>query len=72
MSINDKIIDEVVASCRDKFRSFGGGMVDRSNPISMAMADEPAAFAAGVDIREVVNHVLSTYNKARYEPVKKS
>lgn len=51
MNINDKIIDEVVESCRQKF-----GGVD--------------CFPVGVGIRDVANHALSAYNKARYKPVK--
>jgi hypothetical protein len=42
-----------------EFRCFGAGSpADTSNPIAAALADKPAAFAAGVDVAEVVRFVL--------------
>lgn len=54
-------VDNLVEVLRRRFPSFGGGDDRRAafNPIAMALKDKPAMFAAGVDIRDVVNFVLS-------------
>ncbi len=54
-----EIEDQVVAAVTERFRTFGGGRVSPSNPISHALRDEPPQFAAGVDVREVVRFVGS-------------
>lgn len=53
--LTDKIVEELA----EKFPSFGGGRTEGSkvNPLVWALADKPAMFAAGVDIREVVIEV---------------
>jgi hypothetical protein len=49
-------LTQLVAS---RFRCFGGGSVrDDSNPISIWTKDDPASFAAGVKVAEVVAFVL--------------
>ena len=53
---NTNDIVEIIAS---EFRSFGGGVVrSPDNPLSHALRDAPAQFAAGVDIADVVRRVL--------------
>ena len=51
-------VDDIVNEISRKFRTFGGGRGDRSNPIAEALKFTPLAFAAGVDVREVVKFVL--------------
>ncbi len=41
-----------------KFRTFGGGQTDKSNPIAMVLKDAPFQFAAGVSVEAVINAVL--------------
>lgn len=41
------------------FRCFGGGRDSNYNPITKALKDYPLTFAAGVDVKEVVNFILS-------------
>ena len=61
---HEETIDYIVAKCADKFRSFGGGSSRGigTNPLAEALRDKPACFAAGVDIREVVNFILGEVN----------
>lgn len=67
-----KKIDSIVESVQGNFRTFGGGKHDQgsNNPISAALKDAPAQFAAGVDVREVVLHVLKLAKKESF-PSKK-
>lgn len=58
MKIKPENIDDVVALVAARFRTFGGNRVDRSNPISIALQGSAPQFAAGVDVREVVNCVV--------------
>ena len=54
MKIIPETIDDVVAIVASEFRSFGGGGGGGSNnPIAIALKDQPAQFAAGVDIKDV-------------------
>jgi hypothetical protein len=53
-----ELLDRITTGAAKNFRSFGGGSVTAGNPISEAMKDRPAVFAAGVDIREVVEFVV--------------
>jgi hypothetical protein len=53
-----KKIDQIVEKVTTNFRTFGGGYVTPGNPISSALANHPASFAAGVDVREVVEFIL--------------
>lgn len=57
-------LDDVKCITNDvarQFRCFGGGRITPGNPLSAALADGPAQFAAGVDVADVVAFVLSTY-----------
>lgn len=58
MASRDEKIDEIAEVLRREFRSFGGGLANPSNPVSVALADEEPQFAAGVGIRGVVVRVL--------------
>ncbi len=57
----DEIVDQVVA----QFATFGTGAKTSvyGNPIAIALARKPPTFALGVDIREVVEFVLSAAAK---------
>lgn len=56
---SDKKVAGIVHKLRSLFPSFGGGMYDPRNPISVALAEQPAMFAGGVSIEEVVRVVLA-------------
>ncbi len=56
--MTDKKVKELTAKVRQNFRCFGGGLYNPNNPISAALADKPAQFAAGVDVEEVVRFIL--------------
>lgn len=58
MKVIPENIDDIVAIIASEFRSFGGGRTSDSNPLVNALSDQPASFAAGVDIKEVVSRVL--------------
>jgi len=51
---------ELVKKVSSTFSCFGGGKenVNNYNPISIALVDKPPMFAAGVDIREVVDFIV--------------
>ena len=55
--------DRIVKAIRGQFRTFGGDedVKSSNNPISIAMADEPLMFAAGVDVKDVVLFVIHAY-----------
>lgn len=60
---------EIVAAIQRRFRTFGGGKVgDPGNPISHWTKDQPAQFAAGVDVAQVVRFVLTAYFALRATP----
>lgn len=52
------IVDKITKIIGLGFRSFGGGQGSRFNPITEALKDKPFQFAAGVDIKPVVEAVL--------------
>ena len=55
----DDRIDHITKHVATVFRTFGGGIVtDSNNPIAQAMKNTPAAFAMGVDVRQVVAFVV--------------
>ncbi len=57
--MTQKKVDEIVKSISGNFRTFGGGDKNpNGNPIAMALKDNPLSFAAGVDVEQVVLHVL--------------
>lgn len=53
------MITEITQEVAKKFRSFGGGNSNPYNFLSKVLKDNPAQFAAGVDIRSVVNVVAT-------------
>lgn len=63
-----KQIDMIVNDVANSFRTFGGGKGGFNNPIAAALKDQPASFAAGVDVREVVLHVLKMAKKKSFQP----
>ena len=57
--IDERLVSRITKEAASMFPSFGGGSIeDLSNPISCALKDAPAMFAAGVDISGVVRLVL--------------
>lgn len=50
--------DRLTQLTGQQFRSFGGGQGSNWNPIVNALKDNPLQFAAGVDIKDVVNFIL--------------
>lgn len=60
----DAVRKALVELIQGRFRTFGGGRLSTTNPLANALADEPANFAAGVDVRQVVDFVLDNYGQA--------
>ncbi len=58
MKIIPETEEDVVKMITAEFRTFGGGQVSSSNPLSAALKDNDPAFAAGVDVSEVVRRVI--------------
>jgi hypothetical protein len=62
--VKQKQIESIVEQVTKQFRTFGGGVIgDPNNPISHWTKDEPAQFAAGVNVREVVECVVKLAEK---------
>lgn len=61
MKVIPENTDDLIALVAANFRSFGGGKLTRDNPLSHALQDGPPVFAAGVDVREVVEFVLKQW-----------
>ncbi len=57
-----KKLDEIVSSVGSKFRTFGGNKFNPDNPVSRALAERPLQFAAGVDVKEVVEFIAKELN----------
>lgn len=56
----DEIIVYLMISIGKNFRTFGGGDRDtHNNPLAVALKDIPLQFAAGVDVKEVVEFILN-------------
>lgn len=53
-------VDRIVKDVADHFGGFGGGRVVDGNPISAALKDRLPMFAACVDVRQVVEHVIKS------------
>lgn len=51
-------VDKITQIIGRKFRSFGGGQGSKFNPITEALKDNELQFAAGVDIKSVVQEIL--------------
>lgn len=62
--VNDSLVDEITAAIGEQFRTFGGGRGSNWNPIAEALKSAPPQFAAGVDVRQVVDFVLRLVNVA--------
>lgn len=54
---------ELIKAITHKFHCFGGGKISEFNPITYALKDYPAQFAAGVEVEEVVNFILNNLPK---------
>jgi hypothetical protein len=57
-TITKDTIQNIVKNINRDFRTFGGDYVTRGNPISIALAGKDVQFAAGVDVKEVVEYVI--------------
>ncbi len=58
--VSDDERKQIVADVASEFHCFGKGVEpDPSNPISEWTKDESPTFALGVDVREVVDYVIS-------------
>lgn len=60
-----KQIDAIVEQVANKFRCFGGGRGNASNPMTHWTKDEPPMFALGVDVRMVVDYVVKEVEKSQ-------
>lgn len=57
---DEKKRQQIVGKVVKRFHCFGSGSSPTmGNPIAEAMVGRPPQFAAGVDVREVVNYVLA-------------
>ena len=67
--VRKQVVDEITCDIASRFRCFGRGStpVITGNPISIALKDEPAQFAAGVDVASVVEQVIVKYRKLNSE-----
>jgi len=72
MKITPETPADITALVAHNFRCFGGGRTSNSNPISNALKDTPPSFAAGVDVQQVVDFVLSLAPHVLPKPVKNS
>lgn len=59
--VKEDEINQIVADVAAEFRCFGQGSspVVQGNLIAEALKDHEPQFAAGVDVREVVEYVIS-------------
>jgi len=64
--MTSQFVEELAAKIVERFSCFGGGKSNDWNPISIALKDRPAQFAAGVDVRSVIEFVLSEYETYNY------
>lgn len=55
---NDTLVDVITKDIGTQFKTFGGGQGSTSNPIAEAWKNEALSFAAGVDVSEVVRHII--------------
>ncbi len=56
--LNEALVTKITNTAAGLFPSFGGGSVSPDNPVSHALKDAPAMFAAGVDVSAVVRLTL--------------
>ena len=50
--------DYIVKLVTARFRTFGGGQTSQFNPLVNMLSDKEPQFAAGVDVREVVDYIV--------------
>ena len=55
---NDINTDYIVKLVTARFRTFGGGQTSEFNPLVNMLKDKEPQFAAGVDVREVVDYIV--------------
>jgi hypothetical protein len=60
-----QLIDAIVRDVTRQFRTFGAGQTSEYNPLVNALKDHEPMFAAGVDVREVVEFVIEAVKKAK-------
>lgn len=63
--MKDTQIKEITESTARQFRCFGGGRTSDTNIVAMALADKPLQFATGVDVEQVVRHVVNLVEPAQ-------
>lgn len=64
MKIQPENTDDIVAIIASKFNCFGGGKNSTwGNPLAEALKNQPASFAAGVDVKAVVEAVIGLYEQ---------
>src|SRR5690349_21663512 len=51
------MVDHLVSLVAAEFRTHGGGKIDMNDPLSLVRKDKPPMFAAGVDVRAVVEKI---------------
>lgn len=55
-------LEVITSMVQDEFKTFGGGQKSTwGNPILAALEDHEPAFAAGVNVKEVINYVVDLY-----------
>ena len=64
MKTPERTIIEITTKVANQFPSFGGGRGSEWNPIAEMLKNKPAQFAAGVDVRAVVEAVIKEYTQA--------
>lgn len=50
--------DTIVKEVQNNFRTFGGGKSSDWNPVAAALSERNLCFAAGVDVKEVVDFII--------------
>jgi len=64
--MNESLKDFIVRYVAANTRTFGGGKKSSwGNPMAAALEDKPPMFAAGVDVREVVELVFAAIKEAK-------
>lgn len=61
-------LKRIIEKIGERFRTFGGGMVNSENPISHALKDCPLHFAGGVDVADVVIFVAGELGAIPVKP----
>jgi hypothetical protein len=63
-----KDVAAIVAAVGKAFSTFGGGRYTPGNPVSLALANQPLTFAAGVPVAEVVTFVIAQLERKPEPP----